>query len=74
MAVNLSKDYKHCRYLDRLVTKDTADLPVGIMANNDFIVRGSYRFAIGEFRLDLVHLMRHASGSTCRILDIFVHQ
>ncbi|KAF5398501.1 hypothetical protein PHET_06606 [Paragonimus heterotremus] len=48
MAVNLSKDYKHCRYLDRLVTKDTADLPVGIMANNDFIVRGSYRFAIAR--------------------------
>ncbi|CAH8434416.1 unnamed protein product [Dicrocoelium dendriticum] len=48
IAINLSRDFKHYRYLDRLATVANASLPMGIMSNNDCIVRGSYRFAIGK--------------------------
>ncbi|CAL8093766.1 unnamed protein product [Calicophoron daubneyi] len=48
LAITLSRDSKHSRFLDRLFTRETGSLPVGILANNDCLVRGSYRYAIAR--------------------------
>ncbi|VDO63878.1 unnamed protein product [Schistosoma margrebowiei] len=48
LAITLSRDFKHCRFLDRLVTKDSLNLAIGTIASSDTLVRGSYRYAIGK--------------------------
>ncbi|CAH8870175.1 unnamed protein product [Trichobilharzia szidati] len=48
LAITLSRDFKHCRFLDRLVTKDSLNLAIGTIASSDTLVRGSYRYAIAR--------------------------
>ncbi|VDP53063.1 unnamed protein product [Schistosoma mattheei] len=39
LAITLSRDFKHCRFLDRLVTKDSLNLAIGTIASSDTLVR-----------------------------------
>ncbi|TPP61257.1 hypothetical protein FGIG_09778 [Fasciola gigantica] len=48
IAITLSRDLRHSRFVDRVFMKESSNYAAAILANNDRIVRGSYRYATGR--------------------------
>ncbi|VDP93430.1 unnamed protein product [Echinostoma caproni] len=48
MAITLSRDFRHSRFVDRIFMKESSNYAAALLAVNDRIVRGTYRFATGR--------------------------